>query len=291
MKRTMNVVFVAILMVLLAGCGDNRATAISEPTTSVSVSRSVETKKPETTVSTLEPEPAKVEIDFQKQSYTFKDQDGYEFEITVKISPWILQSNSELVNAAWSEVGQNNVLPTIDSLGLRDMPGDSTRYQKKFGDYEVFSCRKSNFDMYFAMGTIEIKNVTSGFGISKENKKSISLYFDSASFVNYDYLDVPVISRTYFSTPRDCAPNVDIRSVNLGIASMSNDSWGPVTFVLMHGESSSPNNPDGIYRKDLEAPLRFSHYQLMFNTLSKMEVAGVPEEYVLTFPMSVQDPE
>ncbi len=242
----------------------------------------------ETPEITAEPEPTKeIKIDFQEQSYTFKDEEGYEFEITVKVGPWILQSNSELINAAWDEVGQGKELPTISSLGISDSHIDSSRCERRFSDYICFSCKKSNFDMYYAVGTIEIRNITSGFSLSENNTRDVSLYFDSDSFYDPKDYTLPAMCRTYFSTPTDSASQVSWRYIKAGTALVNSDRWGPAAFVLMHGESYSPNNPEGVYRESLESPLRFSHWQLQHDVISGKEIIKVPEEYVLTFPMTV----
>lgn len=47
---------------------------------------------------------------------------------------------------------------------------------------------------------------------------------------------------------------------------MEKNTWGPVTFFLAHGDSCTPNNPDGIYRELLETyTLRFDHGEIEFN--------------------------
>lgn len=301
MKRLVAMILVGVLMFSLVGCGGKAepvkdtgepvAVASNTPKpASTSKPESVATPKPVTTpepVRTPEPVEEKVKVDFQEGSYTFKDEDGYEFEVTVKVSPWIPQSSTKLVDAAWGEVGKGKELPTVSSLNLEDMTGDSTRYYRETGKKSAFSCRKSNFDMYYAVGTISIKNITSGFKLSEENQRSIPLFFDSGSFENKEYLDLPVICRTYFSTPTDMAPDYTYRYIKLGTALMKSDSWGPVTFALVHGESYSPNNLDGIYRSDLDVPLRFSHWQLVYDLSRDKDVSNAPVEYILTLPMSV----
>ena len=65
------------------------------------------------------------DIEWSEFSYTLSDQQGYTFEVTYKVSPWILLSNTELINSAWSEVGGNKELPTTyGSWGLEGFAHD-----------------------------------------------------------------------------------------------------------------------------------------------------------------------
>ncbi|MBO4468154.1 MAG: hypothetical protein J5766_02520, partial [Clostridia bacterium] len=62
-----------------------------------------------------------VNITWKEIKTSQTDSDGYSYEITFKLSPWILISNTEIINRAWKEVGGNNSLPGFNDWGLKDI--------------------------------------------------------------------------------------------------------------------------------------------------------------------------
>ena len=73
-----------------------------------------------TTEQTTEEVP-NVSIEWTEFSYETEDNDGYTYLITVKLSPWILYSETDIINEAWSVVGKDHSLPTFDSWGFKKM--------------------------------------------------------------------------------------------------------------------------------------------------------------------------
>ena len=45
-----------------------------------------------------------VDIAWQEKTYTITDEDGYVIQTDLKISPWIKQDNTELLDGAWNEI-------------------------------------------------------------------------------------------------------------------------------------------------------------------------------------------
>ena len=70
-------------------------------------------------------EPMNIEWITIKQTET--DSDGYSYEVTYKFSPWILLSNTDIVNSAWRDVSKDKVLPGIKDWGLDYYNGTYSR--------------------------------------------------------------------------------------------------------------------------------------------------------------------
>lgn len=117
--------------------------------------------------------------------------------------------------------------------------------------------------MYYAVGNITIKNITSGFDLSAENQRTGPyMYFYSKAFrvesTNSSALDFyhqPAIMKVFYSQPKTvCSYDSPYLYPNIliGRSLMETNSWGPIPFVLAYGESKAPDYPDGYYRKYLE---------------------------------------
>ena len=63
---------------------------------------------------------SKQEVAWQTINYNWVDGDGNDCRATLKVSPWINTKNADYIDAAWSEVGNDNKLPAADpeSWGL-----------------------------------------------------------------------------------------------------------------------------------------------------------------------------
>lgn len=192
------------------------------------------------------------DIEWSEFSYTLSDQQGYTFEVTYKVSPWILLSNTELINSAWSEVGGNKELPTTyGSWGLEGFAHD--QYVRQFqlgteacaGD-STFGCAMT--DMYYCMGTVEIKNVTEGWSIGANQPYSPTFFLPCLIDRDDNALNTAFsIGRIFYTDNyRDYANNVCIN------ARMTQDNWGPATFVIMAPEYFSPKYPSGVYLESMQ---------------------------------------
>lgn len=198
---------------------------------------------------------------FQETSFNYTDPDGYEYRIKVKISPWILYSqNEKVIPAIWNVVDgdKGNVIPEplewIKSHGMNNTLKDY--YSIGFSETEGFRCRKSNYDMYYALGNVSIENVTQNFHITADNSRSVKISCGSISFNDDFKCDkgancAPAVSRIFYTNNIDDHGVAQINDMGfLRIASplMEKDKWGPVSFIIGHGESTTPNEPDGLYK-------------------------------------------
>ena len=181
------------------------------------------------------------DIEWTDVSYTTTDTDGYVYEITLKVSPWILLSNTDIVNSAWSEVGKSNTLPGFNSWSLRqDSLGTYFRQGLSNGNSTSYFAFNMS-DMYYCVGTAQITNITEGWSIDASSPRS--LYFGLqwvSSFDKSAYAGVYAIGRVFYSNETTDGCNGLAHS-----AKMTSDHWGPVSFVIMAPENFSPNYPDG----------------------------------------------
>lgn len=109
---------VIILIVMLAGCGSGNEVAptVVETIKVTEAPTETPTEAP-TEVPTEEPVQS-TPIEWTEMVHNVKDGDGYRYEITIKLSPWILTSNKQILNNAWNQVGKNETLPGFDGWGL-----------------------------------------------------------------------------------------------------------------------------------------------------------------------------
>lgn len=203
-------------------------------------------------------------VDFQTGTYTYSDDDGYQFQIRVKVSPWILQSNTDAIEAAWAEVGKDNELPTLDDWGLTKKGDYYQASGSMLGTDGTITFESSNLDMYYVVGTFAIKNATDGFDVTSSNKRSFSMWgaappldtFLTQSSIlggSNSFYDAQTITKVFYTDPKQYLGEY------LGKPSLTSNSYGPVTFVIARGETTSPNYPDGKYYEQLK-----NHSQMAF---------------------------
>lgn len=188
------------------------------------------------------PEPATI-IDWTDISYTYTDVDGYIYEIAYKLSPWILLSNTDAVNAAWKEISESNMLPNFKDWGLQqESTGNYFRQGVPHGGSTNYFSHHMT-DMYYCIGTVQITNLTEEWRISASSPRS--LYFNlmwASAFDKLDYAGVYSIGRVFYSNGTEDESDGLWHS-----ASLNSDQWGPVSFVIMAPENFSPNYPEGEY--------------------------------------------
>ena len=188
----------------------------------------------------------KVDIEWKTITDTYTDSDGYSYLITYKISPWILLSNTDIINDAWNVVGKNNKLPGFNDWGLKLY---DNKYMKSVpnGNSSTTFYYPMN-DMYYCMGTVSVRNTTSGWNITPENSRTLN------SGLNYSLLvsgrtEKYEINATFgtFSVGRVFYSNSTADEADcVGIKpNMTSDNWGPVSFIIMAPENFSPNYPEG----------------------------------------------
>ena len=168
MKKCISLLIV-ILLVTLCGCNstpskppENVVAAPVPQTTETPPTTTEPATTPEPTVTT-EPStpvttPAKpaVEVEWQTLTYQWEDNNGYQFEATIKISPWINTKNTDYVTTAWNEVGSGKTLPSDDSKSWGNAPSSDDYYRPV----------DNATDVYYCIGNVTIKNLTTGWDIT-----------------------------------------------------------------------------------------------------------------------------
>mgnify|MGYP002624737259 CR=1 FL=1 len=199
-------------------------------------------------ISQISPE----DINWETVVYSVRDNDGYELEIEIVQSPWILVSNTELINAAWQDVANNNTLPQFDDWGFRQVNG---QYSKELNYYNgVHQTSGFNIsDMYYSVGTVTIKNKTEGWDIGPSNARNLNFYYGYCETI---VENIPsFIGRVFYSDgASDYAYCININS------SMRANTLGPITFVMMTPEYYSPANPNGMTDLILNDGFTLSYY-------------------------------
>ena len=184
---------------------------------------------------------------FSTYHMNYTDNEGFSFVVTCRISPWILQSNTEMLSATWNSIEKDKKLPTINTWGFQKN-GDSYNYS----EYYITSFDSKIDDMYYAVGTIEIANVTKGFNFSADRVGYPKVQISKDALLDYGKI---IITRTYLGDEnKTSAVGVVIN------AEMIADKWCPVPFVIASAEHYTPNNPNGEnYDKVEQLPFYLCH--------------------------------
>ena len=199
-------------------------------------------------------------VTFSEYQMAYTDIEGYSFKVTCRVSPWLLQSKKDLVSATWDSISKGKELPNIDDWGFQ-----------KYGEYYTlsddvgFSFESKIDDMYYAMGTIEIENTTSGFHFTSDRTGHPKVQIIKEGLFNYEG---KFISRVFLGNE----DKTDTRGVVVN-AKMTSDKWGPVPFVIAYAEHFTPNSPKGESREKLDTlPLYLFHADSMNRDLVKLNV-------------------
>ncbi|MBR7008065.1 MAG: hypothetical protein IKH90_05480 [Ruminococcus sp.] len=127
-----------------------------------------------------------VDVGFQTYTYRMKDSQNYEYEITLTLSPWILDTQTEALDSAWAKVGKGKTKPAISNMGAKKYANNvyTTQLSDSQGRNRTFYATMTN--MYFSVGTVSVKNVTSGwdFSASKPGTPKIALNRVSAGAIS-----------------------------------------------------------------------------------------------------------
>ncbi len=174
---------------------------------------------------------AGVDIDFQSHTVQIENSAGYKFEITLKMSPWILSDNEEVINSAWAEVGSGKTLPGFDDWKIY---GDSPNH---------WDCNK----IFYSVGQISVKNITPGWDFSESNQGEPDIYIRNASGENF------LLGKAYYS---DETVNFNVKADHSNAVIricplMKKNTWGPLTIILAVPDLISPKYPDGRWGQKL----------------------------------------
>lgn len=259
MKKYISVAIVMIMIVLLVGCSNSTnsntdeyvaPTAAAQKTTIAPTEQSIEIETEEETIA--ETKAPTTSIEWTEFSYDTKDTDGYTYKITVKLSPWILYSETDIINEAWSVVGKDNSLPTFDSWNFNK--SSDNKYWKAYSHgtaaFDRGAWNSSMNDMYYCVGNLSIKNTTEGWDISSSSTRTAKAQMALLPYSGTDA--IPSIAKAFYTnSSKTWWHGIDIS------AKMKSNSWGPVPFVIMAPENFAPNSPNGEYLEQLQT----SHFE------------------------------
>ena len=185
-----------------------------------------------------------MDVGFQTYTYRMKDSQNYEYEITLTLSPWILDTQTEALDSAWAKVGKGKTKPAINNMGAQKYANNvyTTQLSDSQGRNRTFYVTMTN--MYFSVGTVSVKNVTSGwdFSASKPGTPKIALNWVSDFTRGHNSGNYALMTKTFYSSTE----NADIGEL-YAKPKMTKNTWGPVTVVLAHAENISPKYSGGQY--------------------------------------------
>ena len=168
-----------------------------------------------------------VNINFQSYTINLADRDGYQYEVILKLSPWILASQSDTLNFAWSQLGNRNTLPDFNDWKIHGRDLENWEYN----------------DIYYMVGQISVKNVSSGFDFSESNPGEPSITFefkDSNSFLlgkGYD--------SSGYKELGTCEGHKGYNEAVCISPIMRQNNWGPISIIFAMPDKISPNFPNG----------------------------------------------
>ena len=193
-----------------------------------------------------------IPFDWTDVEYKVKDSDGYKFKIKTKLSPWILTTNTDTLDSAWEEVDENeNSLPEFNDWSLEK----NGNVYKRDGLDSTYGNMSNQFnsrmtDMYYCVGSVSFENITKGWDITESSERSVR--YSLQYFIKNDEIDrlqtANIIGRIFYSTEaEDYYGGIYIRP------KMTDNDWGPCSFILMAPENLSPKHPNGDSYKYLKS--------------------------------------
>lgn len=233
----------AVLM-LIVGCTGSAYGEEVSPSGSIIPTEAVKTMSEDSSADAAS-------FDWTDITVTRTDEDGYVWKSTFHVSPWIFNTNTDILNATWEEVGTGQPLPGIDEIGLSK---SGELYDSNWDAYSQYSGSPFTYadsafmgvkadSYYYCLGSVKIENLTQGWDFSEADP------FTAYSAMPWDfegrsYTGSSCVGRVYFSD------GTVAENHNGGVclwASMVSNNWGPVPFILVTGDKFTPNNPDGEY--------------------------------------------
>ena len=301
MKKLIALLLAAVMCFALTACGNSDGQLEGTPTnTPPSIEESVPSlsETEEETAQEVADENGELEdntsledsieefdVVWSEVSYIDTDQDGYQYEIIWRFSPWILLSNEDIIKNIWDDIGQGSPLPQFDDWGLKNDSG--LYYRSNVPGFSILLGKTPSQDffgfrmnyMYYCLGTVQIRNITEGWSINENNSRSFYAQMQWDSVFKSDITNTAyIIGRTFYKNG-----NNDAADGLLASAKLTHDNWGPVPFVLMAPENISPNNPDGEYYSCMpKGHIRFGAWKIQPEAI-QLGVIGKNGEYLPPF--------
>lgn len=252
-------IFVVIITVIIVVVINNNSNSKEEyyiPQTSYQTEPTSEITIAEPTIITTESttEAPSATLEWVYKSCEREDGNGYKYEISFKVSPWIMESNTEIANSYWNEISKGKVLPAYDDWGFRSFGGSYIREGLINGGFDS-KIITSMTDMYYCMGTITVKNVTDGWNITSDNPRSPFSLGIGLGLFRYDDIGRESYDTAWraFSAGRVFYTDEEKYYADSALArpKMTSNTWGPVPFILMAPENIVPAYPEGEYKDSI----------------------------------------
>ena len=243
LKRIIAALAASAMLALTACSEDNGGNAPTGDATTTTTTQAAATTT--TTAATTAAPESKVNVNFKTYTYTMKDAQDYEYEITLTLSPWILDTETEVLDSAWAKVGNGKTRPQMDSMGAQRYANNVyiTSLSDSQGSHRTFYATMTN--MYFSVGTVSVKNVTKGWDFTeqKTGTPKVALNWVSDFTRGQNLGNFALMTKTFYTSNE----NTDIGEL-YAKPKMTENSWGPATVVIAHAENISPKYPNGQYR-------------------------------------------
>lgn len=212
-------------------------------TPTVSVPGVTETPKDTPTPSPT-PEAA-ITLDWITITDYYTDSNGYRIRVDLKLSPWILLSNQEVLKEAWKAVGKQNELPDLKAWNYKKLSGGSYSIGGYDSQGNSFSSVDGITDLYYSVGSVKYTNVTEGWDVNPENPPKISLFLSSEidRSLPYKFNNNTFVSMIFYSSGGKKFSNALYMAPQ-----MQSNTWGPATIIIAHPENVVPAYPEGQYR-------------------------------------------
>lgn len=158
---------------------------------------------------------------------------GYSLRKELKISQWISENDSELLSAAWNEVGSGKAFPSTQSMGFNG--NYISNNGKTWIDYD---------EIYYAVGSLDVWNETDGWDITKDNTLDISIYLYGANRYMTMTLLYSNASKKHYSVANGVF-GTQGGGWSPITGKMQSNHWGSVPFVIAFAIDRTPEYPDG----------------------------------------------
>lgn len=216
-KMALALLMSAALMFSFCACGSNDTPIETGETTTTEYyePETEEITEPPTEETTTEP----INVKFQTATNSYRTNEGYNIDLTVKYSPWIhAVKDRDVLDAYWSEVNDGYALtePTKDGwVNYTDIT-----------------------DFYYCVGTVTLENKTDGWDATEEKPldPTACIYTDEGgSFFGHTFYSDGISNHDRFP------------GVYFGPRMTTNSA--KLTFILCAADYASPAHPKGLYNK------------------------------------------
>ena len=179
------------------------------------------------------------DLGWQTISCTATDGDGYTINLTLKISGWMQSDDTARINAAWNQVTYGPEFSASPSeMGFHD---GQIYLQNNIAYVSTYYWYHDWNDVIYAVGYIDLENVTNGFSITSSNTHSVHIDFGNSLCASIKLFYASSTQVIYADQNFGTDTNQGWYGIN---ALMQSDNWR-VPFVIAFPLNQTPNHPNG----------------------------------------------